>query len=119
MLTSPVYGLIGRDDQKKFDQINGKGLEGIGAFVSTNRFSNATEYSSEEQYGLIKSYVMHELLHIFGLVPEERATENRHCKNECIMQPRENLFEQLTTKTLDYGRICEPCQQDLVGYFQQ
>lgn len=116
ILASPTYSNFGDERQPNYEQINGKGLEGVGAFVSLDKFLQIDLL--EDQTGMITTYVQHELGHVFGLVPKTRAVENRHCQDDaCIMLPRIPLYQKLGSKELSYSQLCTSCQDDLKSYF--
>lgn len=119
VLHSPIYDYIDKKDQKIMEQINGEAMDKIGGFISINRFRDTDKFSKKDRYNLIKTYTIHEILHVFGLFPYNQANPDEHCKNKCIMQSREPLFEQLSKKTLGYDEICPSCIDDLRSYFRK
>lgn len=96
--------------------------KGIGSLVSTYRFK---ELDDKVRYDCIKTAVMHELGHLFGLVPETRSSVNEslgiHCNNICIMRQGLSIDEwiNITNHRLEYGILCSPCSKDLKDYFKK
>jgi len=96
--------------------------EGIGAIISVERFYNQLP---SRKYECIKTETMHELGHVFGLLPDER-TENveesygKHCTHRCIMRQGLHIpedWEVFSADRLRYGALCDVCENDLKGWF--
>jgi predicted Zn-dependent protease len=95
----------------------GLSIPGDGALVSTNRFLSLKDKSL--QYECIKTMMMHEMGHVFGLPLRDYNVEEkigRHCTNICVM--RQGLYVpddwiKMTEDRLKYGAFCKDCQQDL------
>jgi predicted Zn-dependent protease len=117
VLHSDIY-----DDNCNF--VIGSAIKGFGMVISINRFEGL-EHSI--QIECIKTEVMHEVGHVFGLVPNTRTSNiteslGRHCTNQCVM--RQGLAvphawiryskERLSSKQA----FCSQCQQDLRNYFR-
>ena len=101
----------------------GVAKQGIGTTISTHRFK---ELDGRDRYECIKTETMHELGHVFGLIPKDR-TENveyslgKHCTNRCIMRQGLRLpidWINITNDRLRYGVLCEPCEKNLKAYFR-
>jgi len=103
--------------------IIGLARKGVGTIISTNRFQSL---NNTLKFECIKTETMHELGHVFGLLPIDR-TENvddslgKHCTNRCIM--RQGLivpidWVNITKDRLKYGPFCENCKKDLRNYFK-
>lgn len=93
---------------------------GPGIALSTNRFKDLDE---ETKIGCIKTATMHEVGHIFGLVPEERTgADYTHCENKCVMRSwlsSPDDFTKATNDRLEYGPFCEPCETQLKEHFKE
>jgi len=95
---------------------------GIGTTISTYRFK---QLDDKLRYECIKTETMHELGHVFGLIPDERTTDvedslGKHCANICIMRQGLTLptdWINITKDRLDQGALCQPCKSDLKEYF--
>ena len=102
----------------------GLAVECVGTVISINRFL-ALEHSL--QLECIKTETMHEVGHVFGLIPEER-TDNvefslgKHCTNRCTMRQGLSLPDDwinITKDRLRFGAFCPTCQRDLQTYFRR
>lgn len=91
--------------------------------VSTYRFR---ELEATLQAQCVETEVMHELGHVFGLIPDDRienVTESlgRHCTNRCVMRQGLRLpddWVRFTKERLQHGALCNRCQEDLQQYFR-
>lgn len=101
----------------------GLAVTGFGAVVSTARFRGLGSY---EAYDCIVTETMHEVGHVFGLVPETR-TENvneslgLHCTNRCIMRQGlvvPNDWQTITADRLLGHEFCPECQNDIRQHFR-
>ena len=91
--------------------------------ISTNKFK---ELDDKTRYECIKTETMHELGHVFGLIPNYRTNNiefslGKHCTNTCIMRqgltlPRD--WVNMTKDRLKYGPLCNDCQIDLKKQFR-
>jgi len=96
--------------------------KGIGTLISTFRFRGLNDYS---KYECIKTETMHELGHVFGLLPEYRTQDvedslGKHCTNLCIMRQGIKLpddWVRMTNDRLIYGALCNDCRADLRNFF--
>jgi predicted Zn-dependent protease len=97
--------------------------EGIGATISTHRFQ---ELENTAKYECIKTVTMHELGHVFGLIPAQRLQNvedsyGKHCTNECIMRQGLQVPDDwidITVDRLMHGYpLCHTCERDLKNYF--
>jgi predicted Zn-dependent protease len=101
----------------------GLGGEGIGTIISTYQFKGLDENS---KYECIKTETMHELGHVFGLLPDYRTrnVENslgKHCADICIMRQGLRLpddWVKMTNDRLRYGALCDNCKTDLKNFFR-
>jgi len=97
--------------------------KGLGTIVSTFKIQGLDDTT---RYECVKTEIMHELGHVFGLVPEER-TENvedslgKHCMNRCIMRQGLSVpsdWINMTNDRLQFGALCSTCETDLKDYFE-
>lgn len=102
----------------------GLAIHGFGAVVSVNRFLRLTNRNLQSE--CIKSETIHEVGHVFGLVPEDRTRNveeslGKHCTNRCIMRQGLRLPDdwiRLTNDRMDSANpFCSTCQKDLQKYF--
>ena len=102
----------------------GLAQSGIGTTISTHRFK---QLDDRAKYECIKTETMHELGHVFGLIPAER-TQNveyslgKHCTNNCTMRQGLSLpydWINITNDRLRYGALCSTCETDLKQYFKK
>ena len=115
LLSSDIYY-----DNTNF--IIGLAREGVGTIVSTFRFQSL-DYKLK--YECIKTEIMHELGHVFGLLPIERTESvdvslGKHCTNRCIMRQGLTVpldWINITQDRLNYGALCEICKKDIINYF--
>src|SRR3989338_1891490 len=105
------------------DFIIGLGIEGIGTVISTRRFFGV---NNKARYECIKTETMHEMGHVFGLLPEER-TENvknllgKHCANKCVMRQGLQVPDDwilMSHHLIQHGALCSTCRDDLREYFR-
>jgi predicted Zn-dependent protease len=100
----------------------GLAVQGFGTVISTNRFLGLPAAEARE---CIITETMHEVGHVFGLVPGDR-TDNveeslgKHCANRCIMRqglvvPRD--WQVFTQDRLAGNGFCPTCMRDLRKYF--
>ena len=100
----------------------GLAIKGFGTVISTNRFLSL---DFDEQRECIVTEAMHEIGHVFGLVPDDR-TENvemslgLHCTNRCIMRqglrvPHDWLA--ITGDRLAGHGFCSTCCRELKKFF--
>jgi predicted Zn-dependent protease len=82
--------LIVHDDMYSGDThfVIGVAERGIGTTISTHRFK---ELNDRARYECIKTEIMHELGHVFGLIPDARTLNveyslGKHCSNTCTMR---------------------------------
>lgn len=118
--------LVVRDDMYSRDTnfVIGLAIEGLGAVISTHRFKTLGD---KTRYECIKTETMHELGHVFGLIPDSR-TENveyslgKHCANICIMRQGLTLpadWINISNDRIQHGALCSTCEQDLRNYFRK
>lgn len=96
----------------------GSAIRGIGTVVSVARFEGLPEECIETE-------VLHEMGHVFGLVPDERTTNveeslGRHCTNRCSMRQGLRVPDdwiQFTDDRLQVGAFCRQCQRDIKQFF--
>jgi len=102
----------------------GLASKSIGALVSILRF---LKLEPALQFECIKTVTMHEIGHVFGLVPETRTVNvneslGKHCTNRCIMRQGLSVphdWINFTNDRLKYGAFCPTCQRDLQLFFRQ
>ncbi len=96
---------------------------GVGTTISTFKFKPLRD---KTKYECIKTETMHELGHVFGLIPDSRTknVENslgKHCTNTCTMRQGLNVpvdWINITNDRLRYGALCPTCAKDLKEYFR-
>ena len=71
-----------------YDFVIGMAARGIGTTLSTHRFK---ELDENLRYECVKTETMHELGHVFGLIPDKRTKNieyslGKHCTNRCTMR---------------------------------
>lgn len=125
MSLSPLYYkiLIFKKDlySDKTIFVIGLGQEGSGAVISIYRFLKL-KYSDQKE--CIKTEVIHELGHVFGLIPDSRKfkVENslgKHCKNRCTMRQGLNVPDdwiRISNERLQFGTFCDICLKDLRAF---
>lgn len=102
----------------------GLAVHGFGTVISTNRFRDLPPQGA---YECIVTETMHEVGHVFGLVPETRTTNvemslGLHCTNRCIMRQGLRVphdWQVITADRLRGHEFCGECRQDLRRYFHQ
>lgn len=96
----------------------------MGTVVSTHRFRGLDD---KTRYECVKTETMHELGHVFGLIPQDRAEDvdyslGKHCTNVCTM--RQGLRVPIdwiiySGERVTSGRaFCNRCTQDLRNFFR-
>lgn len=100
----------------------GLAVHGLGTVISTNRFLGLDVDSQRE---CIITETMHEVGHVFGLIPSSRRDNvemslGLHCTNRCIMRqgltvPRDWL--RITDDRLAGHEFCPTCRRDLARFF--
>lgn len=101
----------------------GLASKGIGAVISTYRFRRLLK-DDQTRFRCIETVTMHELGHVFGLLPDYREkgyhSSDGHCINDCIMQQGYGIqdWEVMThsrwiKKELGYSPLCNMCEKDL------
>ena len=102
----------------------GAAVEGLGTVISVKRF---LELDPAAQRECIVTETMHEVGHVFGLVPKTR-TENvshslgLHCDNMCTMRQGLNVprdWINITNDRLAGHVFCKTCESDLRRYFSR
>jgi len=102
----------------------GVGGKDIGTTLSTYRFRGL---DNKSRYECIKTETMHELGHVFGLIPPERTKKieeklGRHCSDICIMRQGLELpkdWINMTKDRLRDGALCPLCKDNLKEYFRK
>jgi predicted Zn-dependent protease len=100
----------------------GLAVHGFGAVISTHRFRGL---SQKDAYNCIVTETMHEVGHVFGLVPETRTMNveyslGMHCTNRCIMRQGLRVpsdWQAITADRLRGYEFCSECSRDLQRYF--
>ena len=123
--TTPHYDIVVThsdlyDDDCRF--CVGLAVHGLGTVISTNRFLNLDARTQRE---CIITETMHEVGHVFGLIPSNR-TDNvemslgLHCTNKCIMRQGLNVphdWLKITDNRLAGHEFCSTCRSDLAKFF--
>jgi predicted Zn-dependent protease len=100
----------------------GLAVQGLGTVISTNRF---LELDTRSQRECIITEAMHEVGHVFGLIPDNR-TDNvvmslgLHCTNRCIMRQGLDVphdWLKITNDRLKGHEFCPTCRRDLARFF--
>jgi predicted Zn-dependent protease len=97
-------------------------VQGSVGVISIFRFLTLNPSDQQE---CIKTEIIHELGHIFGLIPESRKTmvENSlglHCNKCCTMRQGLNVpkdWIKISKDRLQYGPFCDICLKDLQSFF--
>lgn len=121
----PHYDIVITKEDMCFNGANfviGLAGEGIGTVVSTKRFE---ALSPEVQRECIVTETMHELGHVFGLIPATRTKDvesslGLHCTNRCIMRQGLRVPDDWITITQDRLKgynFCPACREDLGRFF--
>ena len=90
--------------------------------ISVNRFAGL---NLDLQSNCIETETMHEVGHVFGLIPDERTrcveeSLGRHCTNRCVMRQGLNVptdWIRFSQDRLRHGALCSMCQNDLQNFF--
>lgn len=101
----------------------GLAVPGFGTVVSTNRFRTLP---MQVAYHCIVTETMHEVGHVFGLVPETRTIHveqslGLHCTNRCVMRQGLEVpydWQTITADRLKGHAFCTECSRDLQCYFR-
>lgn len=119
ILHSDLYS--GKDDN---NFVIGLAAQGLGTVISINRFLRIDQTLQIE---CIKTETIHEVAHVFGLIPDERnccveESLNKHCTNVCVMRQGLTVPNDWISMTYDRLRVGQPfcpfCLQDLQRYFE-
>lgn len=94
-----------------------------GTILSTDKFQCLED---QMKYECIKTETMHELGHVFGMVPDERKEDveyslGKHCSNVCIMRQGITLptdWINITADRLKGKALCDRCSDDLKNFFR-
>jgi len=98
----------------------GIGQRGLGTIISPFRYRCG---DVAVEYELLKTAVIHELGHVFGLVDNSRKDLDyrlgSHCKNRCTMRQGMNVDEwaEITNDRIKYETFCPRCINDLQKFF--
>lgn len=101
----------------------GAALPDVATVISVARFRSLDVRLKHE---CIKTETMHEVGHVFGLVPTERTTAveeslGKHCTNICVMRQGLRVPDdwiRISRDRLAHGALCELCRRDLRQYFK-
>jgi predicted Zn-dependent protease len=100
----------------------GVASRGFGAVISTYAIYQA--YMGKLADDVFESLVMHEVGHVFGLVPRTRTNNvvemlGLHCTNRCIMRQGMDVeaWRTHTDDRLQGHEFCLQCRRDLRSYF--
>jgi predicted Zn-dependent protease len=102
--------------------IIGEGVRGFALILSTFRFQ---QLRADLCHECLKTVAMHELGHVFGLIPDNRKVNveyslGKHCTNRCIMRQGLQIptdFIRYTEDRLAGIPFCTQCLYDLRRYF--
>lgn len=100
----------------------GLGCKGLGTVISTYMLGHRDQ---KTEYEILKTVVMHELGHVFGLVNEDRDDLDYrlgpHCANKCIMRQGLTVPEWIgfTNDRLSGNPLCPTCQKDFRKFFRK
>ncbi|MEK7516277.1 MAG: hypothetical protein AAB562_01640 [Patescibacteria group bacterium] len=108
----------------KYGTLVGLGQSTVGAVISLGSSGDAARDTLGEEY--IKTLVMHELGHSFGLLPDDRKKKvmkklGKHCANTCVMRQGSAVsgdWETVTRDRLGGQPFCEQCLHDLRQFFR-
>lgn len=100
----------------------GLASKGHGTVISINRFLGL---DPRTQIDCIQTETMHEVGHVFGLIPEQRQecveeSLGKHCTNICVMRQGTCVpgdWIRITRDRLEGHVFCPTCQCDLRKYF--
>lgn len=92
--------------------------------LSVRRFRGLRKRMAAE---CVKTETIHELGHVFGLIPYERKSNvehslGKHCANVCSMRQGLTVptdWEKYTKDRLANGALCPQCIDDLKDYFRR
>lgn len=108
------------------EDLNGISLRGFGAIISTYKLNQLKDLDEQLKLKCIETITMHEIGHMFGLLPKER-TENvyeeggLHCNNMCVMKQGRRVpggYPTITEHRLKHGAFCSICERDLKAIFK-
>jgi predicted Zn-dependent protease len=93
----------------------------VGTVLSVRRFREPGI-----AYGCIKTETIHEMGHVFGLIPHSREDNveyslGKHCTNLCTMRQGLSVpadWVRITADRDTYGTFCPICSEDLKGFFR-
>jgi len=112
------------DGSMNINFIIGLASKGTGTVLSVARFREPG-LGERLKYECIKTEVMHEMGHVFGLVTGRGKTEENlgpHCADSCTMRQGITVphdWIPITQDRLRYGAFCQQCTNDLRGYFRE
>ncbi len=123
--TNPHYDIVVTSHDIYEDDCRfciGLAIHGFGTVISTARFRSLPHHDS---YNCIVTETMHEVGHVFGLVPNTRRTNvehslGLHCTNRCIMRQGLRVpydWQVITADRLQGHEFCSECRSDLKRYF--
>ena len=116
VLCSDIYA------DKSTNYAAGLAQPGLATIISVNRYLGL---AGKLQFECIKTEIMHEVGHIFGLVPRDRERDieenfGPHCTNVCVMRQGlrvPNDWILITRDRLGFGPFCASCRDNLREYF--
>lgn len=109
-------------DHEAYFMVGGAAHE-LAAVISTYRFTSLEPLLQSE---VLKTATMHEVGHIFGLLPESRTNNveyllGKHCLNVCIMRqgPRVpyDWIRMTQERRAATNPFCPQCSRDLKLFF--
>jgi predicted Zn-dependent protease len=127
-LTNPHYTVLLTHQDVYAEGLNymlGSSLVGLGCVMSTHRFMELGNIHTQAE--CFQTMTMHELGHVFGLVPKGRTVNveeslGKHCTNECLMRQGLGGIADNVQHTIDRIQgepLCLHCLYDLRSYFRQ
>lgn len=102
----------------------GLALRNNATVLSVARFRHP-ELDARTRRECVKTEVMHELGHVFGLVTGRGRIEmslGTHCADRCTMRQGITVPDDwvpISQDRLRYGAFCKTCREDLRGYFRK
>lgn len=122
---NPHYDIVLTKEDMYFNGANfviGLAGEGLGTVVSTKRFEALNPKAQKE---CIVTETMHELGHVFGLIPDSRtegveSSLGLHCTRRCIMRQGLRVpddWVSITRDRLEGHEFCPACMKDLKRFF--
>lgn len=124
--SEPHYDVIVVNDDMFSGDTNfviGLAGRGLGTVLSVCRFLHL---DMESRFNCIVTETIHELGHVFGLLPKNRTQDveeslGRHCSNRCVMRQGITVPDDwidITDDRIACDPFCHRCAADLRAFFQ-